>query len=259
MAALAARHSIKRGNNMENETVEISSEEQVAPATEVIDSKQETQTTDHRQEYNWRAVREREKEREQEIKRLRELNDRLLQSSLQQVQTPVEEDELDKIDDDEFIPKGKQKKLVQRETKQLKEKIDHLEKSLEQQRQIQMFSSLQAQYPDFSQVVTQDTLAQLEIQEPELAKAIEESKDPYKVLLQSYKFIKALNINKKDVNKRAKEIDKKLEENEKTVPSPMSYDKRPMAQAFKIGESKEEQMRLYQEMMGYASKVGFGY
>ena len=51
--------------------------------------------------------------------------------------------------------------------------------------------------------------------------------------------------------RRAKEVEKKLEQNAKTVQTPQAYDKRPMAQAFQM--SKAEMANIYKEMMGYAA------
>lgn len=70
----------------------------------------------------------------------------------------------------------------------------------------------------------------------------------------SYKYIKALNLVDKIPNsRRVKEVEKKLDRNGKTIQSPLAFDKRPMAQAFK--STQEDKNRLYEEMMGYASQA----
>jgi hypothetical protein len=58
-------------------------------------------------------------------------------------------------------------------------------------------------------------------------------------------------------NRRAKEVEKKIEENSKTVQTPQAFEKRPMAQAFKMTES--ELAVLYKEMTHYANMAGGGY
>ncbi len=74
---------------------------------------------------------------------------------------------------------------------------------------------MRRQYPDFSDVVNPDTLALFEEQEPELAATIADSKDPYKMGIQSYKYIKALGlVSKAPEARHAKEVDKKLEKNQ---------------------------------------------
>ena len=60
--------------------------------------------------------------------------------------------------------------------------------------------------------------------------------------------------------RHAKEVEKKIEKNEKTVQSPQAYNKRPMAQAFSMTNMSDgEKTKLYEEMMGYASQAGHGY
>jgi len=128
------------------------------------------------------------------------------------------------------------------------------EKVLKQRDQDQFLDRLKRKYSDFDDVVNADTMALLEQQDPELAETIVDLKDPYKIGMQTYKYVKAMNLNAKvPESRRAKEVDKKLEQNAKTVQSPQAYDKRPMAQAFKMTEAEKNQ--LYSEMMGYASQV----
>jgi hypothetical protein len=171
-----------------------------------------------------------------------------------------EVDEFDAISDEEFIPKGKVKGLVRKEAERIAESIAkrEYEKLAKEQEQSRFMEKLQRQYSDFSEVVTQETLALLEEQEPELAETIADTKDPYKIGIQSYKYIKALGlVQKAPEARRAKEVDRKIKENEKIVQSPMTYDKRPMAQAFKLTDA--EKSKLYEEMTQYAGQAGFGY
>ena len=238
-------------------------ETQVAPEQQDQDVPQQTEVAQQagsRQDYNWKAARERQKELERELRMQKEFNEKLMQAQManQQVQKH-EPDELDSIADDDFVPKGKSKKLIQKETQHIRKETDDLKKELGSLKQQLMYNSLHSRYSDFNEIVNQETLAQFEQQEPELAQTISESNDPYKVLMQSYKYIKALGIAGSPEAKRSKEVDKKLEKNSKTVQSPQAFEKRPMAQAFKMAESKEEQRKLYEEMMGHASKVGYSY
>lgn len=76
----------------------------------------------------------------------------------------------------------------------LQKRIDELEMQLQQQSQFNRLNSLKGKFSDFDEVVNPETLAILEEQEPELAQTICELKDPYKIGVQSYKYIKALNI-----------------------------------------------------------------
>lgn len=214
------------------------------------------EVVDDRQERNWRLMRERQKELERELKMQRDMNERMLQMMPQQA--PKQEvDELDAIGDEEFIPKGKVNKLVEKKAARIAEDIakKEAEKLFQQHHQAQFMDRLKRQYSDFDDVVNAETLALLEEQEPELANTIAESKDPYKMGVQSYKFIKALNLASKTPEvRRAKEVEKKLEKNAQTVQSPQAYDKRPMAQAFRLTET--EKAKLYEEMTTYARGAG---
>jgi len=172
-------------------------------------------------------------------------------------QMPKEIDEFDSIGEEEYIPKGKVDRLVNKKATKIAEEIAErkVKQMMEQQHQSQFLDRLERQYNDFKEVVTPETLALLEEKDPELASMIAELKDPYKIGLQSYKYIKALNIPEKiGDSRRSKEVDKKLADNAKTVQSPQVYEKRPMAQAFRM--SQEEKTALYKEMMGFAQQAG---
>ena len=69
-------------------------------------------------------------------------------------------------------------------------------------------------------------------------------------------FIKAMNlVDVSTQTRHAKEVQKKIDKNEKSVQTPQAFNKRPMAQAFSMANtSREEQTKIYEEMMGYASQ-----
>lgn len=224
----------------------------------VEQEKVQTQEVEDPQDRNWRQMKMKNRELERELNEKKELIDKFVLSQMNAQMAPKPEiDELDSIGDDEFIPKGKVSKLVRKEAQRIAEEIakQETEKMLKNQRESQFLDNLKRQYSDFEDIVTPDTLAILEEQEPELAKTIVELKDPYKIGMQSYKFIKAMNLSAKvPDNKRAKEVDRKLEQNKKTVQTPQAYEKRPMAQAFQMTEA--EKTKLFEEMNQYARMAG---
>ena len=232
---------------------ENSVEKEVAtPEAEVQETPQEQAPqpqVDDRQERNWRQVRQRLTDLERENKEKDELLKRAL--SLQQVQTPQVQEEIEEPDE-EYISKGKVKRLAKKEVEPLQKRIDDLEAKLAQQKQIELIQGLRSRYPDFDEIVNPETIALFEEKDPELANTIAELKDPYKIGMQSYKYIKALGL-KEEVpgNRRQKEAEKKLEKNAKTVQSPQAFDKRPMAQAFRLTET--EKSKLWDEMQQYGS------
>lgn len=168
-----------------------------------------------------------------------------------------EVDELDSIGAEEYISKGKVEKLVEKKAQKYAEEIAkrEVESFFKKQHDSQFMDRLNRQYSDFNEIVNAETLSLLEEKEPELAKSIVDLKDPYKIGLQSYKFIKAMNLSEKTPEtRRQKEIDKAIEKADKAIPSPMSYDKRPIAQAFQLTDAMKKD--LYREMHGYAALAG---
>ena len=230
--------------------------ESPAPVTESHDVPV-VQENAERQEANraWAEMRVNNRQLRDELKAQREEMERWKAS-----QAPKEVDEFDSIGDEEYIPKGKVAKLVNKKAAHIAEEIAErkVNEMMERQHQSQFLDRLKRQYNDFADVVTPETLALLEEKNPELASTIAELKDPYKIGLQSYNYIKALNLAEKvGDSRRSKEVDKKLAENAKTVQSPQAYDKRPMAQAFRMTEA--EKSAIYREMMGFAQQAGGGF
>jgi hypothetical protein len=242
-----------------DEVQENSEVTQVAPdqTTEshenIEQTNQQTPQDDH-QERNWRNVRERQKELERELRLQKDMNEKLLAMASQSVPKSVEVDEFDQIGDDEYISKGKVNSLVQKKAAKIAEEIAQrkVDEALKKRDDANFIDNLKRKFSDFDDIVTPETLALLEQKDPELAQTIADLKDPYKMGIQSYKYIKAMNLAQKIPEvRRAQEIDKKLEKNSKSVQSPQVFDKRPMAQAFKLTDT--EKTELYKEMMGFAS------
>jgi hypothetical protein len=248
-----ARHQRKIMEEAQNEYEEVV-EPQAQDHEEAIEAPQtNSKSQEDWQERNWREMRKSHDELKQIAKTQAEII-----AQLKQKLEPVEQDEFDSIADDDYIPKGKVEKLVEKKARMIAQNAvkEETERLLRQRDQEQFLDKLKRQYSDFDDVVNVDTLAILEKQDPDLAETIAELKDPYKIGLQSYKYIKALGIaDKVPQARRVAEVDKKLEKNAKTVQSPQAYDKRPMAQAFKTTDA--ERAAIYREMMEYAQKASF--
>lgn len=242
----------------EAETVN-SVENQVAPDLNAENMQKEPSEVSHeqpvetKQNRHFKELRRQKDELERKLKMQEEMMERLMKV---QPPAPVEIDELDQIDETEVLQKGQVKKLVRKQAEAIAKEIVQQEMS-QVKRQIdqsQHLNRLKSQFSDFDEVVNQESLALLEENEPELAIAIAESKDPYKILLQSYKFIKKMGIDKDVPNARhAKEVEKRIEKNAKTVQSPQAHDKRPMAVAFKMTESMRKE--LADEMTYFARRA----
>jgi hypothetical protein len=245
--------AVENPNSVVNE-VAPQVENQVNEVKETQQAAQEPVTNQH-----LKAMRLKNAELERELKQLKDAQMQLMQAQLASQQQPArqEVDEFDKIGDEEFIPLGKVKKLAEKSSQKVQKNTEEfvrqeVAKALHKRDQDQFMDRLNRQYSDFSEVVTPETLSILEEKEPELAATIADLKDPYKIGMQSYKYIKAMGLSQtaKEV-RREKEVEKAIEKQEKAVTSPMAYDKRPIAQAFKLTDAMKKD--LYREMHGYAA------
>ena len=207
-----------------------------------------------------KAMRLKNAELERELKQLRDMQMQMMQAQMASNAAPAKQaevDEFDSIGDDEFIPLGKVRKLAEKNSQKMLKNTEDLvrqevQKALQKQHDNQFMDRLNRQYSDFSEIVNPETLSMLEEKEPELAQAIAESKDPYKIGVQSYKYIKAMGLSKSvGESRREKEIDKAIQKSEKSVTSPLAYDKRPIAQAFQLTAAMKKD--LYREMHGFAN------
>lgn len=231
--------------------------EVAAPETTQQEESTQQAQVESRNDRNWREMRRQNDELKQRAKMQDEMLQKLL-SAQQQIQSQPKEEEI-KISDDDYVQGAQVKKLLSRNTEEVKKSArEEAQRFMHEQEQSRFLEKLKRQFNDFEDVVNPETLAILEETDPDLATTIAELKDPYKIGLQSYKYINALGLAKKvPAARRVKEVEKKLEENAKTVQTPQAYDKRPMAAAFQFGEVDSK--TLYKEMMHYASMSGGGY
>ena len=243
---------------IENQNSEI---QEVAPQVEAqVNEVKEAQSPGQEPVTNQhlKAMRLKNAELERELKQLRDNQMQMMQAQLANQQPVRQElDEFDKIGDEEFIPFSKVKKLAEKNSQKVLKNAEELvkqevAKALQKRDSDQFMDRLNRQYSDFSEVVNPETLSILEEKEPELAATIADLKDPYKIGVQSYKYIKAMGLSKAaQEGRREKEIDKAIAKQEKAVQSPMAFDKRPIAQAFKLTDAMKKD--LYREMHGYAA------
>lgn len=234
--------------------VENSAETEAAPQQTSQEPSQQSQ--EDRQDRNWREMRRRYDDMQRKSQMQEEILKNLLSQNQQNHRDPEEDIH---IDDDGYVQGSQVKKLLSKTAADARKAAkEEAEKLMQQRDQSQFLDRLKRQYDDYEDIVNPETLSILEEQDPELASTILDLKDPYKIGLQSYKYIKSQGIAKNaPSSRRAKEIDRKIEANSKTVQTPQAFDKRPMAQAFQM--SDQEKKSLYREMMGYASQVGSSY
>jgi hypothetical protein len=234
------------------EVLNVAEEGIVAPQTENHSLEAPKESFEDKQERNFKELRRQKQTLERELREQREEIERL-----KRVNTPPPApDEIDLIDDSDLLSKGHVKQLIEKQARIIAQQ--QAEEFHKKQQQSQFMVNLKQKYSDFEDIVNPETLSILEEEEPELASSIAEMKDPYKMGLQSYKYIKSSGIDKKVFSKRReKEVSKAIEKNEKAAQTPLAYEKRPMAQAFQFGDA--EKKALQQEMYHYASQAGFSY
>ena len=148
----------------------------------------EAQRREETKDRDFRALRQRQKEMEWELKQKDEMLNRFMQQQQPKAQEPIVDPE---DADEDYVPAGRVKGIARKAVAPLEQKIQELESRLAQQDQQKLIQNLRSQYSDFDDVVNVDTLEILEKQEPELAVTIAQMKDPYKMGLHSYKYIKA--------------------------------------------------------------------
>lgn len=238
---------------VENQNSEV---QEVAPQveTEVNENKEALKVQEEVNNSHLKAMRLKNAELERKLKERDEMFERVLQAKISAPIEKQEVDEFDSIGAEEFIPKGKVERLVEKKAQKYAEEIAkrEVERHIQKQNDSQFLDRLNRQYSDFSEIVNPETLSLLEEKEPELAQTIADLKDPYKIGMQSYKYIKAMGINSKvPESRRQKEVEKAIEKSGKAIQSPVAFDKRPIAQAFKMTDAMKKE--LYREMMGYAS------
>jgi hypothetical protein len=244
--------SIEEVAPQDSESVVVESSEQPESAQPV----ESTAELEDKQERNWKETRRKQREAEIKIKAQEELIEKLLKTQQPVQEKAPEPDEFANIAADDYLTKEQSERLAAKRAEEIAEKkYRQMEAQREQDR---FMERLKSEYSDFADVVNPDSIAILEEKVPKLAQTIADLKDPYKMGLQTYHYLKAMNLGGEVSEKRhAKEVEKKLEKNENIVQSPQAYNKRPMAQAFQ--SSKAEMSKLYEEMIGYANQAGSGY
>lgn len=215
----------------------------------------ETHEADTKQERNWNEVRRKQRESNAKI----EAQQEVIELLKQQMKSPTQESKPDKfadVDPEDYPTWGQVNEKFTKDTESIVK--DTYRKLEAEKNKARFHERLQKEFEDFDSVVNPESLALLEEKKPKLAASIAEHKDPYVMGLQAYHYLQAMNLSSDVSGKRhAKEVEKKLEQNENTVQSPQAYNKRPMAQAFQYSEA--DSSKLYEEMMGCAAKSGFGY
>ena len=250
------------------EEVETNSSEQeivqdiANPQTETAqETENDTPQTDDRSNRAFAQLRIEKRDLEKKAKMQEELLARLMTSQQSvPMQSPVEEDILADLAKEEYVGGEKVAKGLRKIEERFEKKLQAMEAKYKEKEQNSLFNSVKSEYADFDQVVTPETLDLIEETNPRLAASLAKTMkdDPYSFAIQSYEYIKSKGLSKKsEPAKKMSEVDKKIEQNKKTVQSPHAYDKRPMAKAFELTDELKKD--LAKEMYQYAQHAGMGY
>jgi hypothetical protein len=245
-------------DEVQNQSVELETATEVAsPVTEAT---QETAQIDDRQDRNWRELRRAKDDAERKLKMQDEMIARLMTPQAAPMQSPIEEDYLAELAQEEYVGGDKVAKSFKKMEERFQKKLQEVEAKYQQKEQNSLLASVKSEYADFDQVVNPETLDLIEETNPRLAASLARTmkEDPYSFAIQSYEYIKSRGLSKKaPAPKRQTEVEQKLEQNKKTVPSPQSFEKRPMARAFEMNDDYLKEVN--REMNKYAQQAGMGY
>jgi hypothetical protein len=254
---------------VENKSSEAQAPAEVAlPETEATQEATQTQEQSQQpdqQDKDWvkRLRRDREDaiRREKELRSQNEMLQKLLERQPQwTAPQPAEEDILSDMEKEEYVPGAKVVKGLKKLEEKFDKKVRDIEAKYAEKANQNILNEVKREYGDFDEVVNSETLELLEETNPRLAASLARTMkdDPYAFAVQSYEYIKSKGLSKvAGTSKRANETEKKIEQNKKTVQTPAAFDKRPMAQAFKITPAMQKE--LAEEMMHYAQQAGMGY
>lgn len=216
---------------------------------------QQALANDDPKDRQWKELRRSRDEFERKSRMQEELLQRLMTQQMAPPTVPQpEEDVIADLTKDEYVSGEKVAKSLRKIEDKYEKKFAEMESKYKKNTVEDKYAKLQHKYSDFDDVVNLETIKTFAEKNPEIAETWR-NLDDYSIAIQAYPLIKSSGIVD-DVKgiKRSKEVEKKLDENKKTVQSPQVFDKRPMAQAFDYTKmSKSMKDELQSEMHRYGS------
>lgn len=213
----------------------------------------------------WAAMRKKNEELERKAAMQEELLKKvLMQQQFSQQQIEPEEDVINDIQSEEYVPGPKVAKALKKQEEKFARRLQEIEQRYQSVQDKSVLDEVRRVHADFDEIVNPDTLAILKEIDPRRAIALENTPDPYVREATRYDIIKARGLaDQVPKAKSAREIDKKIEQNKKVVQSPQVYDKRPMAKAFdysrmdaKLQEELRNEMNHFGSMAGGVPQIG---
>lgn len=243
---------------------EVAPQEQVsaAPVAEAVQEiKEETSVQTESQDPNWLKNLRKERQKLVQENRLKdELISQLMQAKQATPPVQAEDDLIESIQKEEYVPGEKVAKGFKHLEQKFAKKLEEVENKYKASAYQTQINDLRREFSDLEDVVNPETLQIVKEKNPRLAQTWA-GLDDYTLYVQAYPYIKHSGILEEVPGfKRAKEVDKKLEQNRKSPPSPLANEKRPIAQAFDFNRLSDVQKKeLQKEMYHYASLGGGAY
>lgn len=226
---------------MEEKQEDVNVQESVQPEkTQTSDSPSQSPIKSQSQdvgskEYNWRQMEEKHK------KEIEQLQRELWELKQKKEESTPQEEEL-KLQEDDLITYGQLDKLAEKKARAIfQEELKKVERAKQP-------LAAKQKYPDFEQVVTSENIEKLKQEDPELEKLIMLSDNPFE---RTYREIKRADFFKSQM--KNKESDEKIAENmQKPVSSSSLGKQRPLSLANDYAKGSAE---LYAEMRRYSRGV----
>lgn len=190
-------------------------------------------------DYNWNEARR----KMQELERRSQEQDELIRR-LSTGNAPKDDDELDKLSDDDIITVKQHKQMAAKIAKQVAEEV------VKQREASTVEDRINAKFPDFEQVVTQESVENFRNSDPELAELLRQEQDPYKQAVLVYKQIKRGQIPQPRSVQSTIERKKAVENSQKPLSVQAASKQSALGNAsmFENGITPELKKQLYKEM-----------
>ncbi len=207
------------------------------PAETQVENKEASaqETPKNSKEYNFRRMEQKMKEMEQRLAQAEAEKQKLAPAPQQN------------LNDDDILTVADARKLVEREAARI------AQEQLQKRDLETLQDRLQAKFPDFEQIVSEEAVDNLREEHPELFNSLKSNPDPYQKSVAAYKLIKNMK-GKESKQDTAKVNSQKLEEN-RAKPNIAATSSSVLSQATGwVKPSKEQKNALYQEMKSLAAK-----
>lgn len=166
---------------------------------------------------------------------------------MQQPVQPVQKEQVEsesEFEDNDFVPRN----YVDRKLRETQQQLHQYQQALYEQT---VTGQLQAQYTDFSQILSKDNIAKLRQEHPEIAASLASNPDIASKAQATYKIIKKLGLDKEQENYEP--VKKKIESNAQkprpAVATPLSY-----ASSYDYQRMSDDEMRRERLAMEQAIK-----